>query len=240
MKILLADDHILFRDALLQFIAALKPEWDVAMASTFDEAMAILKNGQVFDLVLLDFRMPGMNGLDGLKAMIREFPEQKVAILSGMAEDYQVRDAMEAGARAYFPKTLQGKALVKVIDLVAMGERYVPLDDSGTRIMPAYYDDAADKSSRDTLNAREAEDVRKNREMLLSALTRREKEVLSYLAQGYSNKEIARDMELQVATVKLHVGGVCKKLGAKNRTQAALLAHQYGLVNPADFSGGPE
>lgn len=228
MRILLADDHILFRDALLQFITALKPNWSVVTASSFDEAIIPLKRGETFDLVLLDVRMPGMNGLEGLKTLIDEFPNQKTAILSGTAEDHQVREAMGMGARAYFPKTLQGKVLVSVIELVMLGERYIPLDDSGTKIMPAYYGDTKPASHN---SEEETPEIKETREKYLSALTRREKEVLAYLGQGLSNKDIARVMDLQVATVKLHVGGVCKKLDANNRTQAALIAHQYNLID---------
>lgn len=231
MKILIADDHILFRDALVQFITALKQEWRVVTAATFDEAIILLKKGEKFDLVLLDIRMPGMNGLDGLRVMVNEFPDQKTAILSGTAEDHQVRDAMAIGACAYFPKTLQGRVLVSVIELVMLGERYIPLDESGTKIMPAYFGDNGLQLHK---SDEEMAGYNETRERLLASLTKREREVLAYLGQGLSNKEIARVMDLQVATVKLHVGGVCKKLDANNRTQAALIAHQYNLIDDAE------
>lgn len=231
MRILIADDHILFRDALVQFITALKQDWHVVTAATFDEAIILLKKGEVFDLVLLDVRMPGMNGLEGLQTMVTEYPDQKTAILSGTAEDHQVRDAMAIGACAYFPKTLQGRVLVSVIELVMLGERYIPLDESGTKIMPSYFGDSGLQLHK---TEEELAGYQETREKLLSSLTKREKEVLAYLGQGLSNKEIARVMDLQVATVKLHVGGVCKKLDANNRTQAALIAHQYNLIDAED------
>lgn len=217
MNILLADDHVLFRDALTQFIRALRSEWNISVCSDLDSTYKLVENGKTYDIVLLDLRMPGMNGLDGLKKLRDNFPDQVVAILSGVAEEDQVKQAMKMGARAYFPKTLSGKALVQAIEAtLKTGQQFVPMSDDGSSIMPSYYCDDCDK--------------RKDCTQMMNLLTKRERETLLLVAQGLSNKEIADELNIQTATVKLHVGGICKKLEADNRTQAAIIAHKCGLV----------
>ncbi|PCI01414.1 MAG: DNA-binding response regulator [Alphaproteobacteria bacterium] len=224
MNILLADDHVLFRDALQQFISALKPDWILSQVSNFNEAFDLLKgNPEKFDLVLLDFRMPGMNNLNGLKALVQNFPDQKISIISGVIEEETVHEALSIGACSYFPKTLNGKTLVKAIEIVLDGERFVPLKNYGSQIMPSYYDDDNTRPNND-------KQMKKQQSKILDALTPREQDVIQYLAQGLSNKEIANALHLQVATIKLHVSGICKKIGADNRTKAAILAHKYDLV----------
>lgn len=227
MHILLADDHVLFRDALETFINALQPDWVMDNVSDLQSAMDILdRKDKNYDLVMLDYRMPGMNGLDGIKTIIATHPDQKVAVISGVIEEETVHEALELGVCAYFPKTLTGKSLVKAIELVLDGERFVPLKSKGTEVLPAYYDDM-DKS------AHAAPYDKVERERIIKAMTKREKEVLHYLANGLSNKQIAIALDLRVATIKLHVSGICKKLGAENRTRAAILAHHYHLIEDA-------
>lgn len=226
MHILLADDHVLFRDALNQFMRILKPDWIMTQCSDFDEAFDLLQRKKSpFDLVLLDFRMPGMHGLDGLNKIVENFPEQKTAIISGVIEEDMVHQALSMGAAAYFPKTLTGKTLIKAIELVLDGERFVPLKDYGASVMPSYYDDKKPEASVAKKN------IQKRREEIMHSLTRREHDVIQYLALGLSNKEIANKLDLQIATVKLHVSGICKKMDADNRTKAAIMAHQMGIVS---------
>lgn len=231
MKLLLADDHVLFRDALIQFITSLRPDWSITTSSDFEGAFKFLESGEVYDLVLLDLRMPGMNGLDGLQKILEYYPNQMTAILSGVAEEHHVKQAMSIGARAYMPKTLSGKALVQAIELVVTSQhRFVPMDETGEKIMPAYFDDYSQYTEREkTLSDADLKD------QIFDTLTKREKEVLHYLSQGLSNKEIAREMGIQIATVKLHVSGVCKKLGVANRTQAAIVAHNNKMTEIAEL-----
>ncbi len=223
MKLLLADDHTLFRDALVQYIERAEPSADVALAKDFYEVIEIMKNDSGFDLILLDFRMPGMNGMEGVSYVRDHYPDVPVALMSGIAEESDVNAAMELGAVGYFPKTLSGKALLKAIQLVLTGEHFMPVDNKTNTVMPSYYNDAevSVEQGKPQTSSKALSDIR---------LTPRETEVLSYLARGDSNKEIARSLDLQIVTVKLHVRGICRKLDAKNRTQAALKACDLGIV----------
>lgn len=231
MKILIADDHTLFRDVLVQYLKRAEPKCTIEIAKDFNAAYHIIENDQNFDLVLLDYCMPGMFGLDGIQKIIDTYPSLRVALMSGLAEEDVVEKALDMGVVAYFPKTLSGKALLGAIQLVLTGERYVPLDQKTEKIMPSYYADArlnghASPSGYGGMESAQAgfEDFLKSK-----SLTPREKEVLKFIMQGYSNKEIANTLDLQIVTVKLHVRGVCRKLEAKNRTQAAMIAREMGV-----------
>ncbi len=228
MRLLIADDHTLFRDALVQYVERAEPEAAIILAKDFYEVVELMKKNPVQDLVLLDLRMPGMNGMEGFKLMRREYPNVPVALMSGVAETKDVNDAMDLGAVGYFPKTLSGKALLKAIQLVLTGERFVPIDHETNAIMPSYYNNGRGNGNGESKTQETQAASAGNG--LIAQLTPRETEVLSYLASGASNKEIARELSLQVVTVKLHVRGICRKLDAKNRTQAALKARELGIV----------
>lgn len=219
MKLLIADDHTLFRDALVQYIERSDPNASVTLAKDFFQAVDLLEQNSHQDLVILDLRMPGMNGMSGFCTMKEKFPDVRVALMSGIAEEEDVKAALDLGAVGYFPKTLSGKALLGAIQSVVNGDTFVP-EGKKSSFMPAYYADLPDKKSDSSSVAANVADV---------DLTKREREVLSFLAEGCSNKEIAASLDLQVVTVKLHVRGLCKKLGASNRTQAALMAKDLGV-----------
>ena len=232
MKLLLVDDHTLFRDALVQYLERAEPCISITLAKNFFEASDILKNNTAFDLVLLDLRMPGMNGLEGLSTIRNDYPELRVALMSGVAEPDDVTGAMELGAAGYFPKTLSGKALLQAIQLVLAGQRFMPLGEDN-KIMPSYY---PDEPLMNGDGKAQAKDDRTGMPKTTNdiKLTTREREILHFLTKGAANKEIARELDLQVVTVKLHVRSVCRKLNAKNRTQAAMQAKELGLLANAD------
>ena len=229
MKLLLADDHTLFRDALVQYITRANADAIVTLAKDFHEAYAILKIAPDQDLVLLDLRMPGMNGMDGFEKIRTDFPDTPVALMSGVAESKDVSRAIELGAAGYFPKTLSGKGLLQGIERVLQGEVYVP-SEKVNKIMPSYY--------ADTPKSAQISEVRpSNNDDTQERLTPRELDVLEYLVTGAANKDIADALGLQVVTIKLHVRGICRKLGAKNRTQAAMIAQESNILKNAATGG---
>jgi len=219
MHLLLADDHTLFRDALVHFISRLREDAKVTLAKDYYEATEIMQGDTIFDIVILDLCMPGMDGFEGLKSFVKKWPDTPVAIISGVAEKWEVDESIKQGAKGFLPKTLTGKALIKAIDLIIAGEKFVPFDYTP----PPQHGRAAGATEIIDNDGKTifATDIK---------LTPREKEVLAYLTKGASNQDIADQLGLQVVTIKLHIRGICRKLSSKNRTQAALRAKELCLV----------
>ena len=203
MRILIADDHDLLRDTLELWFR--QENIEVTPARDLPSALEIVARSDVFDLILLDYGMPGMNGLDGLRRALTEGKGTRVALMSGTAPRDVAEDALDMGAAGFLPKTLPAKSLVNAVRFMAMGEQYAPID-----FMTAAPETTA-------VNA------------LAEKLTPREMDVLARLCQGKANKEIARDLNIQEPTVKLHMKTLYRKIGAHNRTQAAMIAKEAGL-----------
>ncbi|HAL77164.1 MAG TPA: DNA-binding response regulator [Rhodobacteraceae bacterium] len=204
MRILIADDHDLLRETLSMFLAS-EGSIDTALASTLDAALDLIHSEEKFDLIMLDYNMPGMAGLNGLKRAMEASGGSPVALMSGIASRSVAEEALAFGAAGFVPKTLAAKTLVNVVRFMAMGEKYAPID------------------------FMTADDPTVAPNPLAQKLSRRELQVLEGLSKGKSNKEIARDLDLQEPTIKLHVKTLYRKIGAANRTQAALIAKEEGL-----------
>ena len=197
MNILLADDHELVRDTLAAFLVR-EPNVNVSTAADFTGAVKNIRMNGPFDIVLLDYNMPGMNGLEGLKKASEINNGNPIAIISGTASQKVAEEALSSGAMGFLPKSMAAKSLVNAIKFMIAGEKFAPLEFMTTK-----------------------ENLSEN--PLSSLLTRRELEVLDGLMKGFSNKEIARATDLQEVTIKLHVKTLCRKLGARNRTHAAII-----------------
>ena len=204
MRILIADDHDLLRETLSMFLAS-EGSIDTALASTLDAALDLIQSEEKFDLIMLDYNMPGMAGLNGLKRAMEASGGSPVALMSGIASRSVAEEELSFGAAGFVPKTLAAKTLVNAVRFMAMGEKYAPID------------------------FMTADDPTVAPNPLAQKLSRRELQVLEGLSKGKSNKEIARDLDLQEPTIKLHVKTLYRKIGAANRTQAALIAKEEGL-----------
>ncbi|MEL6127555.1 MAG: response regulator transcription factor [Pseudomonadota bacterium] len=197
-RILIADDHDLVRETIAMFLAS-DGEMVVDQAATLDEALTFMKAQPGPDLILLDFNMPGMNGMTGLRRALDEAAGTPVAVISGVAQRETVDEAMELGAIGFLPKSMPAKSMKNAVRFMAAGETFLPLD---------------------YLRATENEAPHP----FYDKLSKREIETLKCLCRGLSNKEVALELGIQEVTVKLHVKTLCQKLGAKNRTQAAMIA----------------
>lgn len=202
--ILIADDHDLVRDTICAYLAGTEG-FELRSASDLNEARAILKGQDSIDLCVLDLNMPGMDGGAGLYGVITDFPHTKFALLSGEASAEAANEAMENGAKGFLPKSISAQKMVSAIQLILSGDLYFP------------YELALIANKK-----RGSTEYR--------GLSGKEIEVLRGLCAGLSNKEIARELDRQEVTVKLHVKNILKKIGVKNRTSAALTAKSDGFA----------
>lgn len=235
MRLLIADDHALFRDAMTQYVERSNPGSTVHSVPNLDDVFKTLDNATEFpELVLLDFNMPGMDGLNGFAKFRETYPNIPVALLSGIAEPEDIQKAMDLGAIGFFPKTLSGRALLKAIELVLTGEKFIPVDSKTNGLMPSYYNDATTNKMPVSLPLKTNASISPSTLPVSKIrLTPRENDVLICLCRGQANKDIARNLGLQDVTVKLHVRSICRKLEVTNRTQAVLKSFELGLIKQA-------
>lgn len=215
MKILIADDHELFRDGLRLVLSELGPELTVIEASSYDQTLEIANREDGLELVLLDLVMPGMPWNEGLGAVKRRLPKVPVVILSASEDRRLVLEAVRLGAAGFIPKTSSSKVMLSALRLVMSGGVYLP---------PALIDESSVVGGRGGAPHADLS-------LDSTPLTPRQREVLALLGQGKSNKEIARILNLSEGTVKLHVTAILKALNVSNRTGAVVAASRLGLTS---------
>ncbi len=228
MRILYADDHSLVREALKPHLLKLGPETEVIEAGSVDEALQLVaeaaKDKRAVELVLLDLQMPGMNGFEGFDRVKAALPDVPIVIISGYSDKRTINAALERGARGFVPKTATGKTLVRALEAVIDGERYIPASLLEENDSPSIFDQTAKRNTP-------LEDSPLNK------LTEREAEALRLLIAGKTNKQIAIALGLQEITVKIHLRNCYKKIGATNRADAVRLAYEHGWQVQGEVPG---
>lgn len=199
LKILLIDDHGLFREGLTHLIANLDDDVELLQTSDCEEAFALISElpelELTLDLILLDLSLPGMSGLQGMQQLQTLFKTVPIVIVSAAEDKSVIKQVFKQGAQGFIPKSASSDIMIAALKIVLAGGIYAPYDflSSGSPRVPAG----------------------------INALSERQRQVLALLAQGYSNKRIARQLDISDNTVRVHVSSILRILGADNRTEAA-------------------
>ncbi len=213
-QIVIIDDHPLFRDAMKGALAGVLSNATVREASSLEDGIKILDDDRDCDLVLLDLKMPGVQGLSGLAFLRAQFPSIPVAIVSGQEEPAVIRRALALGASGFIPKSTPAEDMRRAVSSILEGEIWAP---------------AVAKQLTD--EEREVDDLSKR----LATLTPQQVRVLMMLRAGLLNKQIAYELDVSEATVKAHVSAILLKLNVDSRTQAVIAA---GKIDGESISEG--
>jgi DNA-binding NarL/FixJ family response regulator len=203
MRILVVDDHPLMTDVLRLVLSTLDQSAQTETAHDLDTAFALAARGK-FDLVMLDLGMPGYSGVEALGRFRERLPELPVVVVSGASDPKVINAALDLGAMGFIPKSAQRDVLLNAVRLVISGAIYVPVE---------------------ALNAAPAVAGA----TVAPELSPRQREVLTLLLKGLSNKLIARELQISENTTKIHVSAVLDALGVQTRTQAVIAASRLGL-----------
>ena len=212
MKILIADDHALFRDGLSLHLERLEPQAVIFQAGSFSQVMKIINDEKKLDLIIIDLDMPDMNWETALQDIMGKRGNARVAIISATEDARSIRKAMEKGISGYIPKRADTKVLTGALKLIMDGGTYLP---------PSVLENAH-------INGTHISTAPRSRNG--KTLTNRQSQVLELVAQGMSNKQIAYEIGVSEATVKLHINALLRAVGATNRTQAVITAQKMGLI----------
>ncbi len=201
IRALVADDHELFRSGLKQLLVDVLGAEDVREAETLDQAIEMLTNEGAGDLILVDLRMPGMNGAEALAALRDGFPDAKIAVVSAWEERSDILAALGAGVHGYIPKSLSSTEIAEALRSILDGRIYVPAAIGRREPGAPVVASAAPDSGQEKL-------------------TGRQKEVLGELLKGQASKEIARTLDIAEGTVKIHLAAIYRALGVRTRAEA--------------------
>ncbi|WP_395662472.1 response regulator [Aestuariivirga sp.] len=208
-RILIVDDHPLFREALKQAISGGVANASVSLAASLDAATAILGKEDDYDLILLDLRMPGVQGLSGLIYLRAQYPNVPVVIITAADDHGLVQKALNLNAAGFIPKTSGIETIIAAVNTVLKGDIWAP-------------DGYAQPSTAD----KEGEDIARR----VATLTAQQIRVLMMLKEGLLNKQIAYELNVSEATIKAHVSAILQKLNVSSRTQAVIAASRIDGV----------
>jgi len=203
-RILIVDDHPLYREGMVSALRANLAGVEVHGEGSAEAGQAHLEREPDTDMVLIDLRLPGMDGFGALTLYAKRFPTVARVVVSGLDDPVLMRRAIDAGASGFIPKSMSVAEVAAAILRVLAGEIFVP----ETHPAPAPVDGAP-------------------------SLTLRQLETLRLLGAGRTNKEIAKALDITERTAKAHVGAILEALGAENRTQAVLAAQRLGYLATA-------
>jgi DNA-binding NarL/FixJ family response regulator len=207
-RLVIADDHPLFRGALREAVSGLFGAVEVAEAGSFDEVTELLEHDAEVDLILLDLSMPGVRGFSGLMYLRAQYPSVPIVVVSANDDPAVIRRCMDFGASGFLPKTLGVEAMRAAIGRVLKGGTWTPPDVDLSA--------GADAETAQLL-------------VRLATLTPQQVRVLMMLSEGLLNKQIAYELNVSEATVKAHVSAILQKLGVESRTQAVIAASRIEL-----------
>lgn len=202
-RIVIADDHPLFRGALRQALCDIYPDVRIEEAGSLDDVVAVLENGDEPDLILLDLMMPGVQGFSGLMYLRAQYPGIPAVVVSANEDAPVIRRSLDFGASGFVPKSATVDEIRSALAAVLDGEVWVP----------AGIDLSEDDDGVDAQVATR-----------LATLTPQQVRVLMMLSQGLLNKQIAYELSVSEATVKAHVSAILQKMGVESRTQAVIAA----------------
>lgn len=214
MKLIIVDDHTLFRNGMALLLKARCPDCEIWEGDGLDAALAEAKEHPEADAALLDLQMPGMDGVQGIRRFRELHPKLPLIILTGAEEPLQIQSVLSAGASGFIPKSSTPSVMLSAIQLVLSGGTYIPpqvlmCPATSPRVLPG----AAGQDRTQT------------------QLTERQMQVLRLLAAGKPNKLICRELNIEEGTVKAHIATVFRMLDVTNRTEAATVARQIGLLS---------
>lgn len=210
MKILLCDDQAVIRDGLEMLLTLEKDMQVVGSASDGAEAIELAAQKQP-DLILMDLKMPSVNGIEATRDIRARFPHIKILVLTTYDDDEWVFDAIRAGASGYLLKDTPRQKIIEAI--------------RGTMDGKSFLDPAVAGKLMNQISSNQKQPA----SILAEKLTERELDVLRLLAKGFNNSDIARQLHLSEGTVRNHVSAILEKLGVSDRTQAAVIAIRHGL-----------
>lgn len=206
LKIILADDHALFRGGFALLFQQLETDAQVLEADSLAQALQLASQHPDADLMLLDLNMPGMNGPAGIRLTVDAHPQLPVIVLSASETRESVHAAISAGALGFIPKSASAAVMQSAVRLVLSGGVYLPAHLIMAEATSLVHEEAI-------------------------KLTERQREVLRLLAAGMSNKQICRELDLGEGTIKAHIAAIFRALEVNNRTEAANAVRRLGLLD---------